>query len=29
VEKTHYWQETPLSEIDPEEAQKTSEEVYR
>jgi dynein heavy chain len=29
VEKTHYWQETPLEEIDPEEAEKTAEELYR
>ena len=29
VEKTHHWQETPLTEIDPEDAQRTSEDIHR
>ena len=29
VEKTHYWHETKISEINPEEAERTSEEIYR
>ena len=29
VEKTHIWQETPLAEIDPEEAERVSDEIYR
>jgi hypothetical protein len=29
VEKTHAWHETKISEIDPEEAERTSEEIYR
>lgn len=29
VEKTHHWHETKLSEIDPEEAERTSDEIYR
>ena len=29
VEKTHVWHETNIAEIDPEEAERTSEEIYR
>lgn len=29
VEKSHYWQETPLHEINPEEAERSSDELYR
>ena len=29
VEKTHMWQETPLADIDPEEAERTADELYR
>jgi dynein heavy chain len=29
IEKTHYWHETPLAEIDPVEAERTSDEIYR
>ena len=29
VEKNHMWQETPLADIDPEEAERTADELYR
>ena len=29
VEKTHYWNETPLNEIDPEDAERTADDLYR